>query len=212
MNMDLEENSTFSTTQISLDDPKISESTTTKIRQPKRSAKSGPAVDYTRIYTEPQYSSVAPAKDVPSLSVSPLKNILYRQAPQEVFSVSDQLTPIEHRLPSIPTSMEWSSTSSIEERKEQRRAQLKEGKKKFMTHQTEQAKEIEKKLHSEKMVVLRASLGPESKEAQRQKDAQRIKQQRATMDAQIKAAKRKSDAERKTKYKESMDPQQRSIF
>ena len=78
--------------------------------------------------------------------------------------------------------MEWSSTVSIAVLKEKRKSQLHKGKLKFKTHQTEQAKEV-----------------------QREKDAQRKKGERLTLDAQTKALKRKLDVERKTKFMEGLD-------
>ena len=170
MNMDLDGSSTFHTTQYSVDVSKISDSITARIRRPKRSAKSGPVVDYTSIYAQPQYSSVPPAKDDLSASISPSKNILYRQTQQEAFSVSDQLTSIEHRLPSVP--MEWSSTYSIMDLKEHRRAQLKEGKIKFKTHQTEQGKKEVQMEDKERKRKFTATMNPQQRSIFQQHHAQ----------------------------------------
>ena len=167
--------------------PKICDPIYTGFRPPKRSKKCEPVVDYTTIYAKPQSSPIAARKDDQPVSIFPLRDIVYRAMPQEAFSVSEQLIPVEHRLPSVP--LEWSSPVSIEVLKEKRKAQLREGKLKFKTHQTEQAKEVEKRLHAHKMAA-----------------------SRATLDAQAKVLKRKSDAERKTKFMEGLDPQQRSFY
>ena len=68
-----------------------------------------------------QWSSVAPSND--NFSISTFKQVSYRKQQQEALSVSDQLTVIEHRLPSVP--MQWSSSVSIEDCREKQRLQSK---------------------------------------------------------------------------------------
>ena len=121
---------------------------------------------------------------------------------------------MEHVLyhqPQLEASVLDLSSISIQDCKEKRRSQLKKGYKKFKTHQTEQTKEVETKLHAEKMAASGASLSPELKEAQQEKDAEREKKERATIDAQTKEAKKNLDTERKTKYIEGLNAQQHGV-
>ena len=115
----LQEPPTFKTAeQGSSEITSVHKSTATSLRRPKRSAKSvidntftGSAQPYA------QWSSVAPSKD--KLSVFPVEFVLYRPAQKEAFSVSDQMTAIEHRLPSVP--MQWPSSVSLEDCKEKQK-------------------------------------------------------------------------------------------